>query len=492
MKAFGCAIGFLVFVVSGLPMSGQSTPLPSAPTAVALPPSADLQAAVDDCPVSKPQSAAGITWDLIYPASKASYVGGILPEMQMREKWWQAVGRSILIWPRQFRRKGQITLSRECLLFAFSAVEGEGLEFDKNANYHVIPCTNKVDLSEKKVNLSKKEDKSDRLCKLTKSGDSVGSYIVAIPYAEVNTLARAKYAPADLTGISTAYATAAAAILTAIAGGGLTATTERVLGIVGPGMALYYYLAILLPRTGDNYIAIFVEPPAKQIGLSRQSNVVTVAPTSPHYFVGEQIQVSDVEATDLPDNDISSISRDKDGKVTVRVKNADRFKVGTQVKIAKVENSSFNGQFQVLTSEPGEFTYKQEDKPQEQSKGGKAKDVWNGAFVIDSIAPTITYEQLGPDDSTVSTGTIEAAAPGNANLTIKGNLAPTTANPRSVDLSGTVAVNQPPAKSDELFKKGDLVMFRIPNKHDYYNISMTLTSGTGLTFVNEATDKAGK
>ncbi len=60
---------------------------------------------------------------------------------------------------------------------------------------------------------------------------------------------------------------------------------------------------------------------------------------------------------------------------------------------------------------------------------------------------------------------------------------------------GLVNINQaPPAKpsSDELFAQGDVITFRIPNKHDYYNISMILNGETGKTFVSETAEKTGK
>jgi hypothetical protein len=92
-------------------------------------------------------------------------------------------------------------------------------------------------------------------------------------------------------------------------------------------------------------------------------------------------------------------------------------------------------------------------------------------------------------------GTAAVVVPVNTNLTVSGNLASdktAEANPKSIDLTGTAAVAPPPGKSDELFKKGGLIMFRIPNHHDYYNISMTLSAGTGLTFVSETAEKTGK
>ena len=43
-----------------------------------------------------------------------------------------------------------------------------------------------------------------------------------------------------------------------------------------------------------------------------------------------------------------------------------------------------------------------------------------------------------------------------------------------------------------LFKQGDLIMFRVPNYHDYYNISLILSAKTGLTSVSETAEKTGK
>lgn len=52
---------------------------------------------------------------------------------------------------------------------------------------------------------------------------------------------------------------------------------------------------------------------------------------------------------------------------------------------------------------------------------------------------------------------------------------------------------QPKAAGDEeLFKKGDVLMFRINNFHDYYNISMILNGKTGLQFISENAEKGAK
>ncbi|HEV2223333.1 MAG TPA: hypothetical protein VGR84_10050 [Candidatus Acidoferrales bacterium] len=46
--------------------------------------------------------------------------------------------------------------------------------------------------------------------------------------------------------------------------------------------------------------------------------------------------------------------------------------------------------------------------------------------------------------------------------------------------------------SDSVFPRGDLVMFRVPNHHDYYNISMILSAETGRTFVPETAEAGAK
>jgi len=56
-----------------------------------------------------------VEWDLIYPASKASYVGGTVKKMHM-----SAGLRWLLLQDRQFSRKGQIALTPGCLLFVFN------------------------------------------------------------------------------------------------------------------------------------------------------------------------------------------------------------------------------------------------------------------------------------------------------------------------------------------------------------------------------------
>jgi len=46
--------------------------------------------------------------------------------------------------------------------------------------------------------------------------------------------------------------------------------------------------------------------------------------------------------------------------------------------------------------------------------------------------------------------------------------------------------------TDSVFPRGDLVMFRVPNRHDYYNISMILSAETGRTFVPETAEVGAK
>ncbi|SRR5712691_2299392 len=58
---------------------------------------------------------------------------------------------------------------------------------------------------------------------------------------------------------------------------------------------------------------------------------------------------------------------------------------------------------------------------------------------------------------------------------------------------GTASQAPPPKQPpDELFAQGDVIMFRIPNKHDYFNISMILSGETGKTFVSETAEKTAK
>jgi hypothetical protein len=458
---------------------------------------------VDDCATEVAGSMddkASLNFNLVYPASKASYVGGMLPEMDMSEGTLGTIGRLLLLRRRQFRRNGQIAMTRHCLLFAFAA-NGENLQFDEAANYHVFRCLNDVRLSRKKGNKA-------GLCQpvLPAPDGKVNparSYLIAIPYAEVNVLARAKYATSDLTSTSSAYVTAAAALLTTLGSGGLTASTERILGIAAGGMALYYYVGILEPRVEDNYIAVFVKPQAPTITFARdQSNIVTVTTDSPHHFrEGQSILVSDVVSSSLQSGlSISEICRLPNGTVVVVTTMPHGLEAGAQVQIAHVTKASFNGEFHVESViSPNIFTYEQKDKPEVGSLygTGEVKDDWNGTFVIESpvTAKTFSYWQVGPKDTIKGTATVEPAPPGDTTLTISGNLAqdqPGAANPKSTGVTGTVDLSQPPGKSDELFKKGDLLIFRIPNYHDYYNISLTLSGGTGLTFVSETAEKASK
>lgn len=452
-----------------------------------------------DCAPTDGKSNA-VKWDLIYPASDASYVGGTVPEMNM------SAGTRLLQWaslqPRQFRRNGRIALAPGCLLFAFNAKEGDS--FTINANYQILRCSNKVKFSDK-----------DRVCQLATGNEPPESYVLTVPYAKVNVLSRAKYPTSDLTSVSTAYAAAGGSVLTAISSSLSSASTkDEVLGLGGTAgfLTVYYIVAIARPRMRDNYIAVFVEPPAPQISLSRQSNVVSVITSSPRYFrVGQQIEISGVANSDLAG--ISKISRDKDGIVTVTTDKPHGLTVGAKVQIAEVTDPSFNGQFKVGPDDPKTetiFTYEQKDKPKKADSGaGKVQDVWNDTFVVKSVGPVdprkFTYWQVGPNDWTPNKeevkgpnlveGTAAVAAPGTTDLTVNGTLdlnQPAAEKRKPVDLTGTATLKPPPAKSDELFKKADLMMFRIPNHHDYYNISMTLSGGTGLTFVSETAEKTGK
>jgi hypothetical protein len=483
-----------------LPASAQDSPGGSSNQATAQSlPGADAPAFSDDCLSANGKAKDGrpeVRWNLIYPASKASYVGGTVPEILMDEGWAHRLLRWMLFQSRQFRRNGQTALTSGCLLFAFNAgndVEKERFERSLNAgvNYHALRC-GKVSLAHKNA-----------ACTLAANTNESNAYVIAVPYAKVNSLSRAKYATSDLTSVTSAYATAMGGVLATTAGAiGKAAAKERVLGIGAVGLVIYYYFAIAAPRMGDNYIAVFVEPPTPRFGFSRTANTVTVRTPTAHYFrPGQQIQISDVANSFL--TDISQIYRNEKGEVTVTVKDATRLpSIGSQVQIVRVSDPGFEGKFQVdsVNRSSKTFTYEQKDKPEPATltDTGKVEDVWNGDFVVEDIAgPTsFTYEQPGPDEPARNTlGTVGPADTGSTNIAVTGTWArkrPADANPKSADLTGTVTVNPPPAKSDELFKKGDLLMFRIPNTHDYYNISMTLSSGTGLTFVSETAEKPAK
>lgn len=458
-------------------------------------PDARAQTSSDDCQPKpenpKPENPKALAWDLIYPPSGAFYVGGTIPRVQMEtgNRFW----RWIELRQRQLHSRGKIALSPSCLLFYF-VKENQSFESSlgvnpanpanppnpPNPNYHALlhRCL-KVSLSDSQITCESEDKKGN-------------FYVLAIPYAMVNLLSRAKYATSDLASVSTAYATAGVGIL-----GGLITNNSGagVLAGVGGSMAIYYYVAIVQPRVRDNYIAVFIEPVLPQIGMSRNANVVTVTTSLPHDFqVGQEIQISDVASSDLVD--ISKIGRDKKGTATVEVKDGTRLPpLGSQVEIVHVTDTSFNGQFEVASVDPpSRFTYKQKDETEasQMDRGGKVLDYWNGKFQIESIAGSkrFTYWEAGPNDQTKGAGTVDTP-PESTKVKVKSSLAKDHPETK-FDLTGTASISKPPAKSDDLFKKGDLVMFRIPNHHDYYNISMIMSAGTGLTFVPETAEKSGK
>jgi hypothetical protein len=453
-----------------------------------------LQAPLNDCAEAVGESQEGRSqaayWHLIYPGTTAFYVGGTVPDMHIHKySFWSRPWSLTEV--RQFHRKGQIALTSDCLLFAFEATSKDS--FHLNENFRIRSCSNKINFSDDKP--------VDATCADVDKYHPTKSYVIMIPYTKVNLLSRAKSVTSDLAAVSTAYATAAGGILTTIYSSiSSVSAKERGVGIAAGGLALYYYFFIAKPHLEDNYIGVFVEPAAPWMTLSRKSNRVTVTTALPHYFrVGQQIEISSVANSGLVD--ISEISRDADGIVTVKTNNEHDLKVGAQLQIADVTDPSFNGQFQVASIPAGSrttFTYEQKDKLKAAtSVGGKVQDVWNGTFIVESINPqSFTYWQPGPNEnSTPRTGTAAVVVPVNTNLTVNGNLTldkTTAVNPKSIDLTGAATVALPPTKSDELFKKGGLLMFRIPNSHNYYNISMTLSAGTGLTFVSETAEKTGK
>ncbi len=475
MKVFRLTLAFFSPILFQLPIQSQTIPDPAS----AAGPVTQLQSS----PCGR-DAGAQVTWDLVYPGASAQYVGGTVPDMQMtRTSSWLKLGLSAA----QFRREGHLALSSDCLLFAFDRKEGD--HFRDNANYHVVACGDQVDFS-----------KGHDLCTIV-AESAAKSYLMMIPYAKVNTLSRAKYASSDLTASVAAAAGFGSAILTAIASSvHRVAAKEQALGGATLLMTGFYYFAVAKPHMEDNYIASFIELPVPQLNLSRMSNLVHVTTATPNYVrAGQQVQIAGVANTNL--TDIAEISRDRDGKVTVRVKDARRLPaLGSQVQIVHLQDPSLEGQFQVA-SVTSAFTFTVEQKgksdPVSLQNLGQVQDVWNGTFTVESVESltTFTYEQAGVDDSTRTTGSVGAADASATQMSISGNVArnqPGAATARGVDVSGTLTVNPPPGKADDLFKRGDLVIFRIPNFHDYYNISMILSGGTGLTFVNETTDKAGK
>jgi hypothetical protein len=478
MKFFWPTFALLSAILLQVPAQSQISPDPAA--------SSPLQNDGSTIPRIQcgHQTDSEVTWDVIYPGTSAQYVGGTVPDMEMKKigGGWKTMYLS----PYQFQHDGRLALSSDCLLFAFDTKLAK--DFSNRANYRVLNCTERIDFSEK-----------HHTCEVVRG--KAKSHLMMIPYAKVSTLSRAKYANSDLTASIAAATGLGSALVTAISG----SVKLPVLGGTIGGITFLYYFFVARPHIQDNYIASFIESPVPQLSFSRTANEVTLTTPTPGYFrPGQKIEVSGVPNHKL--TEISTIKRDKDtGEVTVTVKDAQTLPPkGSKVQIAHVSDPSFEGKFQVTSVEPpNKFKYDQKGKgtADAEPNRGEVLDVWNGTFTVDEIKTptTLTYEQFGADDCACdqdTRGSVGAADDPSTNLEVTGNLAPSEPDAKktskSVDLTGTVTVNPPAGKSDDLFKKGDLVIFRIKNFHDYYNISMILSSGTGLTFVNETTDKAGK
>ncbi len=274
---------------------------------------------------------------LVYPLVDASYVGGTIPNMPMKKRPSIPLKWAVPFILPQYRANGKITALPGCLLFRFKPSKKK-LPTEISGNkyqYQVLPCNSPSEF----LSSQAKKACTDHNKK------AADSYVIQIPYRSINVLSRAKYPTAELTSISTAYAAAGGAVLTALLGAvHNTHAKELAGGITAGSLVLYYYSFVAKPLREDNYIAVFV---CKEVQQSCEKQ--------------------------------------------------------------------------------------------------------------------------------------PAASQSSAN--------------QSGSKIGLVNINQaPPAKpsSDELFAQGDVITFRIPNKHDYYNISMILNGETGKTFVSETAEKTGK
>jgi hypothetical protein len=256
---------------------------------------------------------------LFYPVIDASYVGGTVPDMPLKES--NSFMRWISFSKRQFRVRGRLVLGPDGFFFAFNP-QGASPVASSSAQFQLLSCSAPA-LPAEAVKACHKDP---------------ARKVLKVPYQQLIELSRARASSGDLLTATTVYASTAVGVLSTVVGAfSRTHAKELYGGITAGTLALGYYFLVSRPRSGDNYIALFVcahdEEPCSLNEASRSNP-------------------------------------------------------------ASVE------------SEPSKTTVK------------------NGA--------------------------------------------------------------------DELFKKGDVLMFKIPNSHDYYNISMILSARTGKTFVSETSEKGGK
>ncbi|HET9183804.1 MAG TPA: hypothetical protein VFP59_16860 [Candidatus Angelobacter sp.] len=180
---------------------------------------------------------------LIYPAISSSYVGGTVPDMPLKEG--PALVRVLTFARPQLQVKGRLALSPEGLIFVFNS-HGSSPVAGSGAHFEITRCGG-PDLPA-----------SVR----TACGSGAGRQALRIPYSQLIELSRARVAPTDLAAATTAYASAAAGILSTVVGVFSRAHAKELYGGITAGtLALGYYFLISRPRAGDHYIALFICPP---------------------------------------------------------------------------------------------------------------------------------------------------------------------------------------------------------------------------------------
>lgn len=194
---------------------------------------------------SAPTCSSGVpNSDFIYPAVKASYVGGSVPGLS-NKKWrpfpWGYIGMGAT----QFRTNGRIAMGTCDVVFAFKSKNSVALSSD----IQVLPC----DPPSPQLTAE-----GSKLCSsMSKPGANEKWYVMQIPYKGINVLARAQKVPAERQANTTAYLTTATAVLSAVEG--TTSKTNAKLkygGITLAAAVLGYYALVGLPGRGENYLSI--------------------------------------------------------------------------------------------------------------------------------------------------------------------------------------------------------------------------------------------
>lgn len=176
----------------------------------------------------------------IYPAIGAAYVGGTIADMPLK------AGNPLMRWlsfsKRQFRVNGQLALGPDGLIFAFNGnppLHNPGEHFELwSCDSHQLPG----DVRTACIKTAAKQ-------------------ALRIPYDQLIELSRAKAATSDIASATTVYASTAVGILSTVVGA-FSKSHEKELygGITAGTLALGYYFLVSRPRSGDNYIAVFICP----------------------------------------------------------------------------------------------------------------------------------------------------------------------------------------------------------------------------------------